>query len=1195
MDRERYRLLQEIFTRARSMAPPDRPGFLQEACGKDLQLRADVDGLLAEHEDPVSLLKDDHGNLGAALLAGEIDGGGPQRGFAGGLENAPDRGSGPARRIGRYRILGTLGRGGMGVVYDAEQDEPKRPVALKVLDAGFPSASLLARFRFEVQVLGRLEHPGIARIYEAGTHGTDGTDGTDATAQPFFAMERISGRSVLEFAHERRLDIRARLDLVARICDAVHHAHQKGVIHRDLKPSNILVDESSAPPQPKILDFGIARATGADSQLLTVETMAGQLIGTLPYMSPEQAAGDPERLDTRSDIYSLGVILYEILSGRLPHELRATPLPEALRTIQEKDPPLLGRVDARFRGDCETIVAKALEKDRERRYASAQELAADIRRYLRDEPISARAATTFYQMRKFARRNRALVAGVAIGLVTMVAGTAVSLWQASVAIESRKLADERAAAAQFQAFRARLSAAAAAIETRDPSAFKEQMDAVEPPRRGWEWRYLMSRHDRSAAVVAPGEPIAAAAFHDNGSSVVTVLESGILVEWDAVTGDRGASRPLGPGPLGAAAFSGESSQAPSGALSPVALSPGKRLLAAVHGRERRAIGLWEVPSGRRVAGIASLEAPCHSLAIRDDGRWVVASGEGRIAWIWDGTSDRPLTLGPERIQPASAPRPIAFIPGTEEVVVSSLSGYFGRHDLRTGDLLRGKTESITAVCSLSFTDDGSTIAIGEKHNKIYVADMKTGLPLMALRGHRAAVRSVAFGTDGRRLASGGDQTVRLWDLASGKEVQVLTGHKGEVVHVAFDPRGSRILSVSGDQTARVWDLGGAGDTSLCNTQESHPRDVAFTPDGEQAITLSWHRRIEIWDAGSGERVAVFPAGSLGDSADNGTCMDLSPRDGGRIATGHNNGLLRIWDSYGARLLSERRAHGSSVWRVAFSPDGSRIATSCEGTVALWSVPDLAPVASNPGDQGDQAALKGKGAKGRRGKQPSGGIGFSPNGATLAAGFDSHVRLLALPELGTRLALRGHRNAVRSIAFSPDGVLLASGSRDGEIRIWEAGTGQFLREMKGHHDGPEALAFTPDSTRLASGFTDGTIRLWDVENGEDLLHLRGHSAAIHALAFSRDGKRLASGSNDGFLRFWGTEPDHVRRRARDQRRRLREEVRPLVERFLMDDDRPDRLIERVRAEVSLDGARRIVGFQEALRALSGRAGAPNPAR
>jgi len=339
--------------------------------------------------------------------------------------------------IGRYRILHLLGEGGMGVVYEAEQDFPHRTVALKVIRAGYASGEMLRRFENEAQALGRLQHPGIAQIYEAGTAETP------FGRQPYFAMELVRGQTLLAYCNEQQLSVGQRLELAAKICDAVQHAHQRGLIHRDLKPANILVEESG---QPRILDFGVARLTDSDAQA-TRQTDIGQLVGTLAYMSPEQVLGNPDEIDTRSDVYALGVILYELLTGKKPYTI-GRQIHEVVRTIREEEPSALSSVNRTYRGDIETIVGRALEKDKTRRYAAAAELAADLRRHLHDEPITARPPSATYQLQKFARRNKALVMGVAAVFVALILGVVASTWEAVQARRAEAKAKQESAIAQ---------------------------------------------------------------------------------------------------------------------------------------------------------------------------------------------------------------------------------------------------------------------------------------------------------------------------------------------------------------------------------------------------------------------------------------------------------------------------------------------------------------------------------------------------------------------------------------------------------------------------------------------------------------------------------------------------------------------------------------------------------------------------
>ncbi|MBW7904480.1 MAG: serine/threonine-protein kinase [Phycisphaerae bacterium] len=440
--------IKRIFLGACALPTEQRETFLLRECGQDKSLLYEVrsflehDQVLGDSSGASELLETPSGPLAPAAASP-----GPP-----GSRRTPS--ALLPSRIGSYRILGLLGEGGMATVYRAEQDKPRRSVALKVLKLSFASPVGLSRFELEAELLGRLRHPCIAQVYEAATAPTP------AGPQPYFAMELVDGPSLTDFARERHLTTRERVALLAMVCDAVHHAHQQGVIHRDLKPSNILVVEAAeaeqagtalaapqshvpssvlprAAAQPKVLDFGVARAVSANGQAASVHTSAGQIIGTVPYMSPEQVAGDPAELDIRSDVHALGVIGYELLTGRMPYELDGLSLTEALDVIRQRPPILPRRIVPGLRGDLEMILLKALEKPKARRYAAASELAADLRRHLNSEPVSARPPRVTYLAARFAQRHKALVAGLAATLLALLLGGVLTNWQARVALQER--------------------------------------------------------------------------------------------------------------------------------------------------------------------------------------------------------------------------------------------------------------------------------------------------------------------------------------------------------------------------------------------------------------------------------------------------------------------------------------------------------------------------------------------------------------------------------------------------------------------------------------------------------------------------------------------------------------------------------------------------------------------------------------
>ncbi len=442
-DNERHQKIRALFEQAMKLSPDERKALLDKECEGDDELRREVEALL-EHNDmaTMSFLEPPAPDIGQQLAQKLKD-----------FEKPPEK-------IGPYRVLETLGEGGMGVVYLCEQTEPvKRRVAIKIIKLGMDSKEVLARFEAERQALAWMDHPGIAKVFDAGI---------SEEGRPYFVMEHVRGVPLTQYCDLNKLDVEERLALFTQVCDAVQHAHQKGVIHRDLKPSNILVTASGKAPRPVVIDFGVAKATAATLTARTLFTQQGQLIGTPEYMSPEQAEMTSQDIDTRSDIYSLGVVLYELLTGSLPFDsrtLREAALFEIQRIIREEEPQKpstrlssLGdrsgdiasarRVDTtilsrQLQGDLDWIAMRALEKDRARRYATATELADDINRHLRHEPVLASPPSIVYRTRKFTRRHRGLVASVAIIGLALTAGVIGTTWQARLAIAARDRAEAR--------------------------------------------------------------------------------------------------------------------------------------------------------------------------------------------------------------------------------------------------------------------------------------------------------------------------------------------------------------------------------------------------------------------------------------------------------------------------------------------------------------------------------------------------------------------------------------------------------------------------------------------------------------------------------------------------------------------------------------------------------------------------------
>jgi eukaryotic-like serine/threonine-protein kinase len=1103
--------VEALFHRAADLPPEGQRALLDSACAGDPALRAELERLLADD---------------ARLRAG----GGATAFLDSPLVRSPPPAApaGPALtpRLGRYRVLRLLGEGGMASVYEAEQDNPRRAVALKVIRPGLLSPVLLKRFAQEAQILGRLSHPGIGRIYEAGV-AEDG--------QPFFALELVRGLALDEYTRQHGLDLATRLDLLARVCDAVQHAHEQGVIHRDLKPSNVLVDGSR---QPKVLDFGVARAADADLLGTAARTRTGHVVGTLGYMSPEQVAGDP-KLDARSDVYALGVILYEVLAGRLPYPLEGLPLPEAARLIREHEPARLGSLDARLRGDVETIAAKALEKDPGRRYPSAGELAADLRRHLRHEPIRARPTSALYQLRKFARRHKALVGGSAgvlaallVGLVGTTLFAAREARQRARAEHNAGVADDERRAALYQGYHARLAAAASALQLHNIDVARELLEAAPEEHRKWEWYHFHSQLDNARSVLrghrgecwdvefspdgrrvvscsadntvrvwntATGQALATlrgpgANFHvlrlnRDGTLVAAGTEDGVHCVWEAATGKALAVLRGSPGTTALAW--GPDGQSLAYALSPdravhvwdattrrpallgrghtdvvsnVCFSPDGRYLASCG--EDRTVRVWEVATRRLLTVLRGHTARVLGLAFSPDGKRLVSSASypDNTARLWDlRTGEVTAVLAGHR----NAVYPVVFSADGRRIATASLDQTARLWDGTTGKVLATLAGHTGAVQNICFNAQGTRVVTASDDQTLRVWDAATGSFLALLRGHGAAVRGVAYSRDGALVASAShDGTVRLWDPALVERDGVLRGHRGFVYDVAFSPDGGRVASAAWDGTARLWDAGTGRQTRLFRHEADIVSSVAWSRDGRSLATVSRDDHVHVWDAATGTRRhrLGLPTGYWVTE----TRAAFNPA-GTRLAAGSRDGRVRLWEAATGKVAADLRGHDGCVSDVAFSPDSSGLASADEkGVVRLWDAESLEPVA----------------------------------------------------------VLRGHTGVVFRVAYSADGRLLATASRDKTVRLWVVQTHDLLAVFR-HGSIVYGVGFNRDGSRLASACGDNTIRLWDIDRQEEVAQLRGHGDYVHAVAFSPDGLRLVSGSGDRTVRVWETEPPRLR--------------------------------------------------------------------
>jgi WD40 repeat protein/serine/threonine protein kinase len=1073
--------------------------------------------------------------------------------------------AGPVERptVAGYEVLGEIGRGGMGVVYRARQVGLDRPVALKMILAGAHAGPKdLARFRQEAEAVARLHHPNIVQIHDVG----------EAGGRPFFAMELVEGGSLVQRLRGAAQPPAQAAQFVETLARAVHFAHQAGVVHRDLKPANVLLACAAAPggalPSladcvPKITDFGLAKRLDRQAHA----TLTGEVVGTPSYMAPEQAAGQARRVGPAADIYALGAILYEVLTGRPPFK-GPTALDTVLRVLYE-EPVRPTRRQPALPRDLETICLKCLEKVPDRRYASAQELADDLRRFRRGAPVHARPVGPQERAWKWARR-RPLTAALLAGMVVVaLLGFSGVGWQWRTATRERDHKHEQAR----QAEQARNEARAALYHSRiaqsqlhwrlnDFSAALRSLAECAPrpghtDRRGWEWHYLSGLYAADLFTLSHPHRSNAGGLdvRPDGRYLASVLAGHpeVLV-WDADTGARAITLSASP------------------SAHRLVFSPDGSRLAV--GDADGAVAVWDVAARRALRSRRLHEKGALCLAFSPDGRRLATASGGRGVKIWDletGQVQRTLTEQAERTNS------VAFQPNGKRLATGAQDGKVRIWDARTRDVVYVLEGHKSAVYSVAFGPDGKHLASASSNGNLRLWHLGTRPPraIQSLNGSAGAVFSIAFSPDGRYLAYGGsDATVRVWHLPSGVERVAFRGHTAAVEGVRFSPDGRRLYSLSPEQGAvKAWDMTRHPEYSTL-ALTSHPEQsgqaagaiwpetfkvsdllrgsgqpapahtgpdiegVAFQ-EGGRLVSVTVGGKVQTWDANSGllldERrlplgAELFSPAVLADFAPDGKRLAARHRDDARV--------VQTWDVATGRVGTALRGHRLPVFLVRFSPEGTRLATAACDRAAP----------GRPHEIKMWDAASGRELASRAGRGHLFSLAFSPDGRWLALGREDG-RVSVVDGAGGQPAreLSGHEGAVTALAFSPDGQRLASaGAGDRSAKVWSCSTWGPLMALA-LPDLLCDLAFSPDGTRLA-GISRDLVKLWDAETGHELLTLRGapqrhrDPAFNPRLAFSPDGTRLAGTNWDESISLWEAERPSAARQA--TRRQAAERRAPL---------------------------------------------------